>query len=140
MTAITIIRINVLLRIDFTDLPYSMHDAAFWSVAEPAVAIINCCIATLRPLLKLVSPSRLWSSNKGSTADRAGYSGNIDSKYKSRNKLGIEHDEYPLTRVEDEVTHTVTTGEHGESLNSAKSDDIIGISIRSASPTQNKQT
>lgn len=35
---------------------YSMNHAAFWSVAEPAVAINKCCIATLCPLLKLVSP------------------------------------------------------------------------------------
>ncbi|KAH6851599.1 integral membrane protein [Alternaria rosae] len=117
VTAITIIRINVLLHVDFTDLSYSMHDAAFWSVAEPAIAIINCCIATLRPLLKLISPARLWASNKASTSDHMGYSGGIGSGNKLRNKIGIEHDEYPLTRVEDGVTNTVImSGNRGGSL------------------------
>ena len=104
VTAITIIRINVLLNVDFTDLSYSMHHAAFWSVAEPAVAIINCCIATLRPLLKLISPSRLWSSNKGDTEERAGYSGSSSGRKPSKPKFGIEHDEYPLTCIEEEMS------------------------------------
>ncbi|KAG9197642.1 hypothetical protein G6514_001166 [Epicoccum nigrum] len=109
VTAITIIRINVLLNVDFTDLSYSMHHAAFWSVAEPAVAIINCCIATLRPLLKLISPSRLWSSNKGDTEDRAGYSGSLSGRKPSKPKFGIEHDEYPLTCIEEEISTTSLT-------------------------------
>jgi hypothetical protein len=106
VTAITIIRINVLLHVDFTDLSYSMHDAAFWSVAEPAIAIINCCVATLRPVLKLISPARLWTSNKASTTDHMGCSGGGGSANKLRNELGTEHDEYPLTRVEDGATNT----------------------------------
>lgn len=110
VTAITIIRINVLLHVDFTDLSYSMHDAAFWSVAEPAIAIINCCIATLRPLLKLISPARLWSSQKSNTADRAGYSVTKEASSGSRlkRKLGLDgmHDEYPLTRIEDGINNT----------------------------------
>ena len=94
----------MLLNVDFNDLSYSMHDAAFWSVAEPAVAIINCCIATLRPIIGYISPTQLWSSKKGSTGDHAGYSRAADSKSRARNKLGVEHDEYPLTQVEDGTT------------------------------------
>ena len=81
-----------------------MHHAAFWSVAEPAVAIINCCIATLSPLLKLISPSRLWSSNKGDTGERAKYSGSLSGRKPSKPKFGVEHDEYPLTRIEEELS------------------------------------
>ncbi|KAF2644592.1 integral membrane protein [Massarina eburnea CBS 473.64] len=133
VTAITIIRINVLLNVDFTDLSYSMHDAAFWSVAEPAVAIINCCITTLRPLLKIVSPSRLWSSNKGSTVDRAGYgnSGNMDSRVKMRNKLGVEHDEYPLTCIEDGMGNSATAGRgDGDGSHDLKGDGSSDNSMR----------
>ena len=119
MTAITIIRINVLLHVDFTDLSYSMHDAAFWSVAEPAIAIANCCVATLRPLLSIISPAYLWNSAKGSSANRVGYSGNGYSgngytANVSRGRPGInsklENDEYPLTGVEAVTTITVTGG------------------------------
>ena len=86
-----------------------MHHAAFWSVAEPAVAIINCCIATLRPLLKLISPSRLWSSNKGDTEERTDYSGSLSGRKPPRPKVGIEHDEYPLTCIEEEMSTTSLT-------------------------------
>lgn len=117
MTGITIIRINVLLHVDFTDLSFSMHDAAFWSVAEPAIAIINSCIATLRPLLRMISPRSLWSSNKGSSGGRAGYSGNILSNRgpsNNKSKLGLDHDEYPLTRVEGGITVTTVIGTEEE--------------------------
>ncbi|KAL1792135.1 hypothetical protein ACET3X_009886 [Alternaria dauci] len=122
VTAITIIRINVLLHVDFTNLSYTMHDAAFWSVAEPALAIINCCIATLRPLLKLVSPARLWTSNKASTSDRDGYSAHIGLENKLRNKARLEHDEYPLTHVGDGVADTTITCEDYQGFTGPKSD------------------
>jgi hypothetical protein len=106
-----LIRINVLVNVDFADLSYSMHNAAFWSVAEPAVAIINCCIATLRPLLKLISPTKLWSSNKGSLTGRTGDLGGSGFGKKLKNKVGLEHDEYPLTRIENGMTSTVVASE-----------------------------
>ncbi|KAF4309732.1 putative integral membrane protein [Botryosphaeria dothidea] len=115
VTAITVIRIRVLTRVDFTDLSYSMIDAAFWSVAEPAVAIINSCIPTMRPLLKLVSPSRLWSSNNkasygnsGYTNGRSGEAGGIDSN-KAFERM--QDGEYPLTQFEGGVSTNVATVE-----------------------------
>jgi len=88
-----------------------MYHAAFWSVAEPAVAIINCCIATLRPLLKLISPSRLWSSNKGASKDSAGYTGSLSARKPPRPVFGSEHDEHPLTRIENGISTTSITSE-----------------------------
>jgi hypothetical protein len=120
VTGITIIRINVLLHVDFTDLSYSMHDAAFWSVAEPAIAIINCCIATLRPLLSIISPSHLWSSNAQSEDHHTESSSDVKNKRPTRNELDIEHDEYPLTIVEGEITTTITRAQE-ESLVTTKS-------------------
>jgi hypothetical protein len=99
-----------------------MHHAAFWSVAEPTIAIINCCIPTLRPLLKLVSPARLWTSNKVSTSDYVGNSGYNGSGNKLRNKIGLEHDEYPLTRIEDGATDTMITRGNYEGSIGAKGD------------------
>ncbi|KAH7062994.1 integral membrane protein [Paraphoma chrysanthemicola] len=121
VTAISIIRITVLLNVDYTDLSYTMHDAVFWSVVEPAVAIINCCITTLRPLLKIVSPARLWNSNKG-TIDRAKYSGSIGSGHKLGNQLGLEPDEYPLRHIEDSITDTVVTREDRKGRPRTRSD------------------
>jgi hypothetical protein len=138
VTAITIVRINVLLNVDFTDLPYSMHDAAFWSVAEPAIAIINCCIATLRPLIKIISPARIWSSNKGSTKDRVGYSNSANIKCSTRNKAGMEHDEYPLTQMEDDSTEAVATG-RSEGMSGAAKSDTNSVTSNTMSSGQRLQ-
>ena len=108
VTAITLIRIVVLLRVsaNVLNLPYVMTDAVFWSVAEPAVAIINCCIMTLRPLLRLISPTRLWFSNRVSPSDEVSHPATIGGGSKLRNKIGDEHDEYPITLVEDGLVDT----------------------------------
>lgn len=85
-----------------------MIDAAFWSVTEPAVAIINACIPTMRPLLKIISPSRLWSAHKASAYGTGAYggkstggkstgtySGNTDS---TKAFERMQDGEYPLTQ------------------------------------------
>ena len=98
VTAISIIRITVLLNMDFADVPYTGHYAAFWSVVEPAVAIINCCVPLMRPLLRLISPDELWSSRKDSAQTRGE---SLESRSRIRKKTSIQLDEYPLTRIED---------------------------------------
>jgi hypothetical protein len=103
-----------------------MHDAAFWSVAEPAVAIINTCIATLRPILKVLSPTRIWGSNKARKSARGFDSGGVDSKRKSRNKVGVENDEHPLTRIEDGLIDVDITRWDGE-VHSTRSDVISEV-------------
>ena len=105
VTAITLIRIVVLLRVsaNVLNLPYVMTDAVFWSVAEPAVAIINCCIMTLRPLLRLISPARLWTSNRVNPLDEASHPATIGTGSKLRNQIEDENDEYPVTLIEDGV-------------------------------------
>jgi hypothetical protein len=97
VTAISIIRITVLLNIDFTDLTYAGHYAAFWSIVEPAVAIINCCVPLMRPLLKMVHPGGLWSSRKDSVEARRE---SEEGRSRTRRKGSIQLDEYPLTRIE----------------------------------------
>ncbi|KAH6625465.1 integral membrane protein, partial [Boeremia exigua] len=110
VTAITIIRIVVLLHVDFTDISYSMHHAAFWSVAEPAIAIINCCIATLRPLLKIISPSRLWASKRGSTRENVDYSGSAAPDRRMKHKRDTQ-DEYPLTWIDVDEPDPIAQGD-----------------------------
>ncbi|KAF3004320.1 hypothetical protein E8E13_009303 [Curvularia kusanoi] len=100
VTGVSIIRITVLLNVNFSDLPYTMHDAAFWSVVEPAVAIINCCIPLLRPLLRAISPGGVWSSIKGSIHIRGE---SQEDRSRIQKKTSIQFDEYPLTRIEDEA-------------------------------------
>ena len=88
----------VLLNLDFADITYTGHYAAFWSIVEPAVALINCCVPLMRPLLKLVSPGGLWSSRRDSDQLRGE---SQESGSRIRKKASIQLDEYPLTRIED---------------------------------------
>jgi len=89
-----------------------MHHAAFWSVAEPAIAIINCCIATLRPLLKIISPSRIWTSKNGSTREHVGYSGSAGPERRMRHKRD-KQDEYPLTWIDADEPISTAQGDSG---------------------------
>ncbi|KAF2141715.1 uncharacterized protein K452DRAFT_308785 [Aplosporella prunicola CBS 121167] len=118
VTAISIIRIRVLSLIDFNDLSYSMPAGVFWTIVEPSVAIINACIPTLRPLLKAISPSRLWGSGNGTSEHKgtSGYLRTIGQGGPSSSKYQGVHDEYPLTRIEEGVTTINITTSKGGSL------------------------
>lgn len=98
VTTISIIRITVLLNLDFADITYTGHYAAFWSIVEPAVAIINCCVPLMRSLLKMVSPGGLWSSRRDSDQLRGD---SHEERSRVRKKNSIQLDGYPLTRIED---------------------------------------
>ncbi|KAJ6090345.1 hypothetical protein N7486_009160 [Penicillium sp. IBT 16267x] len=101
ISSITIIRIRVLTTVDFTDLPYSMIWAAFWSVTEPALAIGNSCAPMLRPILKAALPS-LFASAKAGYSTQPASSGPKPILSKN-NTFGRIHDvdiEYPLTQMD----------------------------------------
>ncbi|KAJ5248918.1 hypothetical protein N7468_000369 [Penicillium chermesinum] len=107
IASITIIRIRVLTTTDFSDLPYNMIWAAFWSVTEPALAIGNSCAPMLRPVVKAIFPNLFLS-------DKVDYYGNSLPVSAPRNlkvdraKQGTEADgEIPLTRMED-ASHSIS--------------------------------
>lgn len=74
----------------------------------------------------MISPARLWSSQKSNTVDRAGYSDYKEASSASRlkRKLGLDgmHDEYPLTRVEDGTNSTTIFAGHRDDLMVTKGD------------------
>ncbi|KAF2136955.1 uncharacterized protein K452DRAFT_362205 [Aplosporella prunicola CBS 121167] len=51
ITAVSIIRMLVMLHLDFYDMTYSMQPSAAWTVLETTISIINSCIPMLRPIL-----------------------------------------------------------------------------------------
>lgn len=109
ISSITIIRIRVLTTVDFNDLPYSMIWAAFWSVAEPALAIANACAPMLRPILKAAFPTLFASAKAKYSTEPA--SGPIASKSNSSKRMyGMDEEdsEYPLTRLGQEPGFTDT--------------------------------
>ncbi|RAL14713.1 uncharacterized protein BO97DRAFT_441673 [Aspergillus homomorphus CBS 101889] len=97
ISAITIIRIRVLTTVNFADLPYSMIWAAFWSVAEPALAILNACVPMMRPVFKAAFPG-LFSSAKAAYSSQTGAQSGA-SAGAFRRMRDIES-ELPLTHLE----------------------------------------
>lgn len=104
ISAITIIRIHVLTTVDFTDLPYSMIHAAFWSVTEPALAVANSCVPMIRPVLKAAFPN-IFSTTHPTHGTKTPKTDDTEPHKKAFRRIH-EDGEYPLTRAEDGVTKT----------------------------------
>ncbi|KAJ9262167.1 hypothetical protein DTO027B5_1019 [Paecilomyces variotii] len=109
ISAITIIRIRVLTTVNFTDLPYSMIWAAFWSVTEPALAVANACVPMIGPVLRVAFPR--WFSSRGA------YVSNSAQPHSSafKNSQRFRDGEYPLTRMDEGVT-TIDVSAAGHKL------------------------
>lgn len=101
ISAITIIRIRVLTTVDFTDLPYSMIWAAFWSVAEPALAVTNSCIPMLRPVLKAFFPSLFSSARDRDYSSQTGPSVGSSLNFHRRRNIDDTDGEMPLTQLQE---------------------------------------
>lgn len=54
VTATSIYRLTLLLKLTQVDITWNYADAAVWSAVEPNVAVISACLPMLRPVLKLV--------------------------------------------------------------------------------------
>jgi hypothetical protein len=61
---ISIIRLVIVSRLDFSDVPWQFSVVAYWSAVEVNLAIICACLTTLKPLVARFFPKLL-----GSTAD-----------------------------------------------------------------------
>ena len=48
-------------RINDADLPYTFAYVAYWSILEPTLGNINCCLPVLQPVMSKLTSSRLWS-------------------------------------------------------------------------------
>ncbi|KAF7586145.1 hypothetical protein BBP40_009400 [Aspergillus hancockii] len=118
ISAITIIRIHILTTVDFTDLPYSMIWAAFWSVTEPALANFNACVPMMRPVLKAAFPGVFSSAKATYTSGVGGQSGASGSAFK---RVADREGEIPLTSLEDQPSEVNRFGEgYEESLGDAR--------------------
>ncbi|MCJ1248191.1 hypothetical protein MMC30_005408 [Trapelia coarctata] len=55
---ISVIRVVTLAQINTTDFSYRLGQIGYWSVLEPTLGIISCCLPVLPPVLsKLLGPS-----------------------------------------------------------------------------------
>src|SRR5699024_9807734 len=86
---------------DFTDLPYSMIWAAFWSVAEPALAVTNACIPMIRPVLKAFFPNLFSSFRDADYTPETEPSVGSRLNFQKRRMADALDGEMPLTQLQD---------------------------------------
>ncbi|KAH7319576.1 hypothetical protein B0I35DRAFT_215000 [Stachybotrys elegans] len=103
------LRIHFLLTMDPMDVTFTYVGAAVWSAVEINVAVMCCCLPTVRPVVnwiigsvaKLVSTNRFTrsSSSKWTRTDDAesGFGSGYPSKIHSHNSRERETDTYNLT-------------------------------------------
>ncbi|KAI9038409.1 uncharacterized protein KD926_010826 [Aspergillus affinis] len=118
ISAITIIRIRVLTTVNFLDLPYSMIWAAFWSVAEPALAITNSCVPMMRPVVKAAFPG-FFSSAKPTYTSQTGPSAGSGNAFK---RITDPEGDFPLTQLDEAPSKTGSRPEYEPSLNDRSHD------------------
>ena len=121
ITAISTIRVISLAVWDFSDFSYGLGRVAIWSVLEPTLGIINCCLPILQPALAKFTRSSIWTSRAGGVSSAtpkivaSGSSGShlatiggsgMGGPRKFR-RLGDEY-EYPLNDMQS------TTGTEGQ--------------------------
>ncbi|CRG91427.1 hypothetical protein PISL3812_08475 [Talaromyces islandicus] len=62
ITIISIIRMQSLIVLSFTEISSSMVDPVFWTVVEPSLAVTNACLPIIRPIIALILPGHFFSS------------------------------------------------------------------------------
>lgn len=96
---ISIIRMQSLITLDFSDISYNMLNPVFWTVTEPSLAIINACLPIMRHLMKHLFGQRSWV---GSNVRTKGASG-------SNTFERMQDGELPLTNLHDKQQGTTTS-------------------------------
>lgn len=71
--------------------------AAFWSVAEPALAILNACVPMMRPVFKAAFPG-VFSSAKAAYSSQTGAQSGASARAFQR--MRDTESELPLTQLE----------------------------------------
>ncbi|KAK3059944.1 hypothetical protein LTS18_009685 [Coniosporium uncinatum] len=100
----TVIRIPFVGQLsNWDDFLWNTTDVAIWSTVEPGIGITCCCIATLRPLLKLLlHKAGLRSSSQGQRVNSPSFSDHKPPRMTS-NRIS------DATELEDFAPHSNTT-------------------------------
>ncbi|KAF2087760.1 hypothetical protein K490DRAFT_65599 [Saccharata proteae CBS 121410] len=120
ITIISIIRIESLLAISFTDPTWTLPSGLMWTVLEPELGIINANLPVIRPLLVSLFP-RIFGSTRERRSTR-----NTDPKKFER----LDEGAYPLAHMGDKSgagvssTHEVAVGK-GETGTGSRSEESI---------------
>ncbi|MCJ1230933.1 hypothetical protein MMC12_007607, partial [Toensbergia leucococca] len=58
--AISVVRIVAVTSWDFSDFSYGLGKVAYWSILEPALGVMNCCLPVLPPVFSKLSGTCTW--------------------------------------------------------------------------------
>ena len=101
---ISIIRIVIITRLEFSDVPYEFAVVAYWGAAEVYLAIICACLTTLKPFLVRFFPALLGTTHATATYDpnsavrRTGVTASVQ-----RTQVTVKDDEERcFTRLDDD--------------------------------------
>ncbi|QKX54809.1 uncharacterized protein TRUGW13939_01898 [Talaromyces rugulosus] len=94
ITIISIIRMQSLIVLSFTEISSSMVDPVFWTVVEPSLAVTNACLPIIRPIIAIILPGHFFSS-----AQKTPKRGQGSGSGSTREFRNIEEDggNYPLS-------------------------------------------
>ena len=70
---ITAIRIKVIMDFDPQDASGHLGPITFWSILEPLLGLINCCLPVIQPAISKVSGHRVWSAPNSRPDKDRGY-------------------------------------------------------------------
>ena len=113
VSIVSIVRLHVLLTVDYNDATYSVTGALIWSMLEPSIGIILACV----PILKNLIPKIFSTLSGGSSRTK--------DSVPQRNAAFDVLDEHPLSPVNkhDDVYHyhrEANLGEDGDSIASGR--------------------
>lgn len=87
VTATSIYRLTLLVKLTQVDITWNYADAAVWSAVEPNVAVISACLPMLRPVFKLIGGTLGSMGSRGRspgyTAGTFGTAGNDQPHWRS---------------------------------------------------------
>ncbi|MCJ1345442.1 hypothetical protein MMC31_003649 [Peltigera leucophlebia] len=65
----SVLRVHTLVRWEFEDLSYSIGNLAIYSLLEPILGLVGCCLMVLQPVISKLTMSRIWSVERIQMSD-----------------------------------------------------------------------
>lgn len=65
-----VLRVHTLVQLDLEDLSYGVGNLAIYSLLEPILGLVGCCLMVLQPVISKLTMSRIWSAEQIQMSDR----------------------------------------------------------------------
>lgn len=65
-----VLRVHTLVRLSLEDLSYGVGNLAIYSLLEPLLGLVGCCLMVLQPVIAKLTMSRIWSVERIHMSDR----------------------------------------------------------------------